>query len=100
MSLDPWLVAAVEGAPEQLRARVEYWVSGAMAEKDLPARLGMAARAALHHSIAAGPGRAAALDLLAADALVTLALQAQAAIDPAGLREFAREIRGDSGSPQ
>lgn len=100
MSLDPWLAQAIDGAPERLRARVESWVSRAIGENSLPARLGLAAREALRNAIEIGPGRAAALDLLAADALVTLALQAQAEIDPAGLIEFAREIRRLPGSLQ
>jgi len=42
------------------------------------------------------PGdRSVALDLLAADALVTLALKAQAAHDPASLDRFAGELLGD-----
>ena len=37
-------------------------------------------------------GRGAALDLLAADALITLALLAQAERDPSRLQEFATRI--------
>jgi hypothetical protein len=37
-------------------------------------------------------GRGAALDLLAADALITLALLAQAESDPSRLHEFATRI--------
>jgi hypothetical protein len=42
----------------------------------------------------AAPGRQVALDLLAADALVTLALLAQAEHDPAGLAPFADGLLG------
>jgi hypothetical protein len=56
----------------------------------LPERLAAAGRRALA-LVERGPGdRASALDLLAADALITLALLAQAEQAPAGLAAFAR----------
>ena len=53
------------------------------------ATLARAATAALDEVARQPEGRGAALDLLAADALITLALLAQAEADPARLHDFA-----------
>jgi len=58
----------------------------------MPAWLASTAMQALEASLAQGTTRAAALDLLAADGLVTLALLAQAEASPAGLAAFARGL--------
>ena len=56
--------------------------------------LAAGARAARSAAAAAAQGsKAAAADLLAADALVTLALEARAAEDPSSLGEFAANVR-------
>jgi hypothetical protein len=55
--------------------------------------LGAAGLLALEATLRLGPERPAALDLLAADALVTMALQARAEHDPARLGELARVLR-------
>ena len=60
----------------------------------LPERLAGAARAALDAVLARPGDRSVALDLLTADALVTLALKAQAACDPGLLAGFAGELLG------
>jgi hypothetical protein len=52
---------------------------------------------ALGTTIHADGSRATALDLLASDALVTMALQAQAERDPSRLATFARQLR-DAGA--
>ena len=57
-----------------------------------PDALAAAATAALSEVARQPEGRRAALDLLAADALVTLALLAQAETDPATLRDFATRL--------
>jgi hypothetical protein len=54
--------------------------------------LARAATAALDEVARQPEGRGAALDLLAADALITLALLAQAEADPARLHEFATVV--------
>ncbi len=59
-----------------------------------PERLADAAKGALEVALERTGDRGAALDLLAADALVTLALAAQVETDPAGLARFARAVRG------
>lgn len=54
--------------------------------------LANAGQAALERVLAHTGDRSAALDLLAADALVTLGLQAQAQDAPEGLEEFATSV--------
>jgi hypothetical protein len=100
MSVPVWVLEHTAGAPEVLRARVLDWVrtSGPAAEDDATETvLAHAAVGALRAVLNAAPNRAAALDLLAADALVTLALLARAERDPAALVAWARQLR-DAGA--
>jgi len=90
---DDWLEQQSRGAPEALRERVMAYVAGRSGT--LPERLGAAARQALEAVLARPGDRSVALDLLAADALVTLALKAQAGRDPRELERFAGELLGD-----
>lgn len=87
-----WLTAHTAGAPERLRARV---LSHHEAATDPSAigRLAEAGERALGAAMAAGADRAAALDLLAADALITLALLHAAERDPATLAAQAASLR-------
>jgi hypothetical protein len=89
---DSWLEEQSRGAPEALRERVMSYVAGRAGP--LPERLASGARAALEAVLARPGDRSVALDLLAADALVTLALKAQAARDPRELAGFAGELLG------
>lgn len=83
-----WLGRHTAQAPPVLRERVMHYADGPSAG-ELPARLAEAGVRALA-SVENHPGdRSAALDLLAADALVTLALLAQAQADPSRLHAFA-----------
>ena len=83
-----WLERHTAQAPPALRERVLRYAEGADAGS-LPARLADAGATALA-SVERHPGdRSAALDLLAADALVTLALLAQAQHDASRLHAFA-----------
>ncbi len=62
-----------------------------------PEALAAAGRVALEEVLGHPGDRTIALDLLAADALVTLALLAQAQRNPAGLARFAAEmLRADA----
>lgn len=88
-----WIAERTDGAPGLLRARVLRWVSLGDPDHALPERLALAGHAALEAAVQSGSDRAVALDLLAADALVTLSLQAQAEGDPARLGAFARAVR-------
>jgi hypothetical protein len=94
-----WFDAHTGQVPAELveRAR-QYFTQATGAE--LGTRLASAGERALASAIAAGTDRTAALDLLAADALVTLALLERAERDPASLGPAAREIwrRGVAGS--
>jgi hypothetical protein len=90
---DSWLTEQSLGAPDALRERVMCYV--AEHRGPLPERLGAAARTALDAVLAHPGDRSVALDLLAADALVTLALKAQAKHDPRQLARFAAELLGD-----
>lgn len=91
-----WLRRHTGDAPPELRDRVRQW-AGDLEDgpAGLAADLAGAGRRALSHVVTSGAsGRQVALDLLAADALVTLALLAQAELDPAGLGRFADGLLG------
>jgi len=86
-----WFDEHSAGAPEPLRERAARYLA-ARDEPELAARLGAAAGAALRQVLAGRGDRDVALDLLAADALVTLALKARALEQPAALAEFAASL--------
>jgi hypothetical protein len=87
--LADWLNRHTSRAPATLRTRVLDYALAADSEGSLPRLLASAARAALNRALAHAGDRSAALDLLAADALITLALLAQAQSGPERLGEFA-----------
>jgi len=86
-----WLDRHSAKAPPALRARVHQYLSESRSHP-LPAELAAAADSALSRVLAQAGDRPAALDLLAADALITLALLAQAQADPERLEEFAISV--------
>lgn len=88
-----WFLQASDGAPGALQARAAQYLDAAEPNQDLARNLAAAAMRALRATLEHPGGRDVALDLLAADALVTLALQAQATSDPVQLAEFAAELR-------
>lgn len=90
-ALADWLDAHTAGAPPALRARVMEHALPVSAES-LPAALAAAAARALDGVVAHAGDRSVALDLLAADALITLALLAQAQRAPGELAVFAGAI--------
>jgi hypothetical protein len=83
-----WLDQHTDQAPTALRARVREYALQASGSS-LPHALATAGQAALDQVLSHPGDRSAALDLLAADALITLALLAQAEICPDRLEEFA-----------
>jgi hypothetical protein len=90
--MDAWFAARTAGAPPRLLAASEAWWQAATG--DTPGvRLADAGRRALDAAIAAGASRDAALDLLAADALITLALLAESESEPLALGARALAIR-------
>src|SRR5882724_6751857 len=87
-----WLDRHTADAPAALRARVREHALAAPPTEPLPAALALAGRTALDRVVSHPGDRSVALDLLAADALITLALLAQAQHAPEGLGEFAASI--------
>ncbi|MES2306091.1 MAG: hypothetical protein V4558_11315 [Gemmatimonadota bacterium] len=93
---DEWLTSHTTGAPARLREQVITHFRAAT-EGPLMLRLAEAGDAALAAATAAGRGRDTALDLLAADALITLALLATAERSPATLADDAAMLRVRAG---
>jgi hypothetical protein len=91
MRLEAWLDQRTSQAPPALRTRVREYVLAASGDS-LSASLASAGRAALDRVLSHSGDRSAALDLLAADALITLALRAQAEEEPERLEEFAAAV--------
>jgi len=87
-----WLDHHTTGAPAALRARVREHLGSAARPDPTPAQLAAAGRRALDRVLSHEGDRSVALDLLAADALVTLALLAQAQQEPGVLGEFATAV--------
>jgi hypothetical protein len=87
-----WFVREAAGAPEVLRDRASRFVEAQPPSPDVAEVLARAATAALGAALARGGDRSAALDLLAADALVTLALKARAVERPETLAAFAASL--------
>lgn len=87
-----WLATRTHGAPDALLERVEEHLA-AVPEGALGERLALAGELALRASIRSGSGREGALDLLAADALITLALLESAGRDPGELGLTAERLR-------
>lgn len=88
-----WFEARTQGSPPALLKRVTECLATAGTFEPLAQRLAVAGEQALGASIRRGTGREAALDLLAADALITLALLETASRAPAELGPTARRLR-------
>lgn len=89
---EAWLDARIAGAPATLAERVRAFLDDDAAARSSD-RLAVAGRRALEAAEARGSERAAALDLLAADALITLALLDVAEHVPARLGVEAARLR-------
>jgi hypothetical protein len=91
-----WLDRHTDRAPTALRECVRRHLAAVAREGSEAEVLARAGRHALRF-VAAHPegGRSIALDLLAADALITLALLAQAQAEPEGLEAFASALLQD-----
>lgn len=90
-ALGAWLEQHTGKAPEALRERVAHYALAASGA-GIAEALAEAGATALEQVLARPGDRSVALDLLAADALVTLALLAQAEYGPAELDRFAAGI--------
>jgi hypothetical protein len=86
-----WLRARAPTPPAHLADRMAAALRQVATVDDVPRALGDAAFVCLEASLALGPGRAAALDLLAADALLTYAWEAAAESGAEGLERFAAD---------
>jgi hypothetical protein len=86
-----WLDRHTAKAPPALRVQVQSYAAG-QSVHSLPDHLAIAADSALTRVLAHPGDRSVALDLLAADALITLALLAQAQAAPGRLEEFAISV--------
>ncbi len=82
-----WLDARPEPAPPELRQRMAEALAGVTAGT-VPGALAEGALSCLQATMAAPQERATALDLLAADALLTYALEAAAEIGAAAIKEM------------
>jgi hypothetical protein len=92
-ALVTWLAARRPAAPPTLVEPMTRWLTDSPAS--LPDHLAQAGRALLERVLARPEGgRELALDLLAADALVTYAFEAQAELDAGGLVLVAQRIAG------
>jgi hypothetical protein len=93
MVLAQWLEHHITRAPSALKERVrEYATQSERDAVELPGMLASAGHRALQRVLAHAGDRSVALDLLAADALITLALLAQAQQAPEALDQFAATI--------
>jgi hypothetical protein len=90
--LPDWLERHTSQAPVALRARVRDLTLTCDPATAVPDALAAAGRRALDAVVAHPGDRSVALDLLAADALVTLALLAQAHTAPERLGDFAVSV--------
>lgn len=87
-----WLESRTSGAPAVLKQRVESFLASVNGET-VAHRLAAGAVAALKAAADGASTRPAALDLLAADAIITLALLERAVNSPGTLALDARELR-------
>lgn len=95
MTAEAWLERHTADAPPALRARVYEYAGPKSGEAAAdPAALADAGHEALARVLDHPGDRSVALDLLAADALITLALLAQAERAPAELGAFAATLLG------
>ncbi|MGH7528092.1 MAG: hypothetical protein ACREMX_15465 [Gemmatimonadales bacterium] len=90
--LADWLDRHTSRAPAVLRARVRDYALASASDATHPDALAQAAGRALGRVVAHPGDRSVALDLLAADALITLALLAQAQSVPERLGDFAASM--------
>jgi hypothetical protein len=92
VTLAVWLERHTAAAPAALRGRVWDYALAGPADAPVAELLAHAGSRALDQVVAHPGDRSVALDLLAADALITLALLAQAETRPAELDAFAASL--------
>lgn len=87
-----WVAQQVKEAPVELRQQVLSQTEGITAADSLPDCLASAGWSTLGRALARPGDRSVALDLLTADALITLALLAQAEERPEDLGHYAERL--------
>jgi hypothetical protein len=90
--LGAWLDCHIAAAPPVLRERVSALTGALRSRQDVAAALAEAGRETVERVIVSQGGREEALNLLAADGLVTLSLLAEAEADPAGLARWSAAL--------
>lgn len=96
--LDLWLEQHTAAAPAALRSCVQQHVRDTPGSGSAPQQLAAAAEQALKRVLERQGGREVALDLLAADGLITLALLHQAEHRPSRLSALARSLSTQHGA--
>jgi hypothetical protein len=91
MGMADWLDQHTSQAPTVLRDRIRDYALQADGNS-VPHALAQASQMALDQVLSHSGDRSAALDLLAADALITLALLAEAESHPERLEQFATSV--------
>lgn len=84
-----WLAMRAGAVPPELESRMESAIDDVPGDDTIHGALADAARICLRDALAAGDDRAAALHLLAADALLTYACEAAADPDASALTQLA-----------
>jgi hypothetical protein len=92
VTLSAWLDSHTAAAPAALRSRVREYALAQSPDATVAELLARAGTRALDQVVAHPGDRSVALDLLAADALITLGLLAQAEARPAELDVFAASL--------
>lgn len=96
--LGHWLERHTAAAPAALRACLHQHVQATPDTGSAPQLLAAAGERALRRVLSRQGGREVALDLLAADGLITLALLHQAEHGPSELAELARRLATQHGA--
>jgi hypothetical protein len=94
MSAGQWLERHISAAPVALQGRIRQVTDAIPPGEDTATALARIATDTLESVIGGTGDRSAALDLLTADALITLALLAQAEADPSHLGEWSLRLLG------
>lgn len=91
-TLGAWLDRHIAAAPPVLRDRLGVLTAGLRGRLDLAPALAEAGRITVERVIASQGGRSEALNLLAADGLLTLSLLARSESDPAELARWSAAL--------
>lgn len=91
VTADEWLMARADGVPPRLLARMRSALGEIEPARPISSALGEAAVLCLNAALASTADRSGALDLLAADALLTAGCEAAADEDVEAVARFAAD---------